>query len=201
MSQFQKRWSFSFVIGLALFVVCLVYIPQWKSYAPRIHGSTPTSPYLTPWTVVSVSTLSLALAFVAAPFPSQRPIQAVISKTLALLVFCFGAVFLEGMFLMGIFPYVAVLQQQSSGETSAAMAGLVIAGFALGGVVYSLTVSRLLARIGERLMLLGGGSALRAANGSAGTSRGRRSPTRPCTPTRWRCALGVRPRDVVHDRL
>jgi hypothetical protein len=94
MSQFQKRWSFSFVIGLALFVVCLVYIPQWKSYAPRIHGSTPTSPYLTPWTVVSVSTLSLALAFAAAPFPSQRPIQAVISKALALIVFCFGAVFL-----------------------------------------------------------------------------------------------------------
>jgi predicted MFS family arabinose efflux permease len=72
--------------------------------------------------------------------------------------FCFGAVFLEGMFLMGIFPYVAVLQQQSSGETSAAIAGLVIAGFALGGVVYSLTVSRLLARIGERgLMRIGAG--------------------------------------------
>src|ERR1700730_741305 len=94
MSQVQKRWSYSFIVGLALFVVCLAYIPQWKSYAPHIHGSVPTSPYLTPWTVVSVSTLSLALAFAAAPVRSQHPTQTIISKTLALLVFCFGAVFL-----------------------------------------------------------------------------------------------------------
>jgi predicted MFS family arabinose efflux permease len=72
--------------------------------------------------------------------------------------FCFGAVFLEGVFLMGIFPYVAVLQQQSGGSSRAAIAGLIIAGFALGGVVYSLTVSRLLIRIGEvGLMRTGAG--------------------------------------------
>jgi hypothetical protein len=94
MSQVRKRWSYSFIIGLALFIVCLAYIPQWRSYAPRIHGSEPTSPYLTPWTVISVSTLSLALAFAAAPVRSQRPVQAIISKTLSLLVFCFAAVFL-----------------------------------------------------------------------------------------------------------
>jgi uncharacterized membrane protein SirB2 len=94
MPQAQKRWSYSFIIGFALFVVCLAYIPQWKSYAPHIHSSVPTSPYLTPWTVLSVSTLSLALAFAAAPFRSPRPIQTIISKTLALLVFCFCAVFL-----------------------------------------------------------------------------------------------------------
>ena len=94
MSQVPKRWSYSFIIGLALFLVCLAYIPQWKSYAPHIHGSVPTSPYLTPWTVLSVSTLGLALAFAEAPFRSQRPIQTIISKALALIVFCFGAVFL-----------------------------------------------------------------------------------------------------------
>src|SRR5580693_8964813 len=94
MSQVQKRWSYSFIVGLALFVVCLAYIPQWKSYAPHIHGSVPTSPYLTPWTVVSVSTLSLALAFAVAPVRSLHPPQTIISKTLALLVFCLGAVFL-----------------------------------------------------------------------------------------------------------
>jgi predicted MFS family arabinose efflux permease len=77
--------------------------------------------------------------------------------------FCFGAVFLEGVFLMGLFPYVAVLQQQQSGgETRAAIAGLVIAGFALGGVGYSLTVSRLLPRIGEH-GLMRTGAALMAA--------------------------------------
>ncbi len=94
MSQIQKRWSYSFVVGLALFVVCLAYIPQWQSYAPQIHGFVPTSPYLTPWTVVSVSTLSLALAFASAPVRLQHPIRAIISKTLALVVFCFAAVFL-----------------------------------------------------------------------------------------------------------
>jgi hypothetical protein len=94
MSQVQKRWSYSFIIGLALFVACLAYISQWRSWAPRIHESIPTSPYLTPWTVVSISTLGLALAFAAAPVRSLHPIQTIISKTLALLVFCFGAVFL-----------------------------------------------------------------------------------------------------------
>jgi hypothetical protein len=94
MSQVQKRWSYSFIIGLALFTVCLAYIPQWKSYAPHIRGSVPTSPYLTPWTVVSVSALSLALALAAAPVRSQHPTQTIVSKTLGLVVFCFAAVFL-----------------------------------------------------------------------------------------------------------
>jgi hypothetical protein len=90
----QKRWSYSFIVGLALFAVCLAYIPQWSSYAPHISESLPHSPYLTPWTVVSVTTLGLALACVAAPFRSRHPIQTIISKSLALLVLCFGAVFL-----------------------------------------------------------------------------------------------------------
>jgi len=94
MSQVQKRWSYSFIIGLALFLICLAYIPQWQSHAPRIHASVPTSPYLTPWTVASVTILGLSLAIAAAPLRSQHPIQTVLSKTLALLVFCFAAVFL-----------------------------------------------------------------------------------------------------------
>jgi predicted MFS family arabinose efflux permease len=71
--------------------------------------------------------------------------------------FCFGAVLLEGIFMMGIFPYVALLQL-ANGETRAVIAGVIISGFPLGGVIYSLTVSRLLARIGERgIMLTGAG--------------------------------------------
>jgi len=70
---------------------------------------------------------------------------------------CYGAVMLEGTFMMGIFPYVALLLREN-GEPRAAIAGVVIAGFALGGVIYSLTVSRLLALLGERgLMLTGAG--------------------------------------------
>jgi predicted MFS family arabinose efflux permease len=70
--------------------------------------------------------------------------------------FCFGAVFLEGIFLFGLFPYVAPLLHDA-GETRAAIAGGIIAGFGAGGLIYSVLVSILLARLGERwLMTLGG---------------------------------------------
>jgi predicted MFS family arabinose efflux permease len=56
---------------------------------------------------------------------------------------------------MGIFPYVALLLAQN-GEPRAMIAGIVIAGFALGGAIYSLTVSRLLVWLGERGLILTG---------------------------------------------
>ena len=49
---------------------------------------------------------------------------------------CFGAVFLEGVFVFGLFPYVAVLLREA-GETRASIAGLVLAGFGIGGLFYS----------------------------------------------------------------
>ena len=64
--------------------------------------------------------------------------------------------FLEGIFLMGLFPYVAVLLRETGGETRAAIAGLIIGAFALGGVVYSLSVSRLLTWIGEQGLMRSG---------------------------------------------
>jgi hypothetical protein len=94
MLQVPKRLSYSFTIGLALFIVCLIYIPQWRHYAPRIHQLVPTSPYLTPWTVVSVSALSLALSLMAVPVRQQHPFQIILSKTLSTVVLCFAAVFL-----------------------------------------------------------------------------------------------------------
>jgi hypothetical protein len=92
--QVQKRSTYTFVIGSALFVVCLIYIPQWGHYAPSIRQSVPSAPYLTPWTVLFVSALSLALALVAAPFRAQHPVQTILSKALCALVICFTAVFL-----------------------------------------------------------------------------------------------------------
>ena len=69
---------------------------------------------------------------------------------------CFGSVFLEGIFIHGVFPYVALLLL-ANGETRASIAGLVIAGFGLGGVIYSGLVSVLVARISQpRLMITGG---------------------------------------------
>ena len=63
---------------------------------------------------------------------------------------CFGAVFLEAIFIHGSFPYVALLLQ-SIGETRAAIAGLLIACFAIGGVFYSFFVTLLVGRFTERL--------------------------------------------------
>jgi MFS transporter, DHA1 family, inner membrane transport protein len=69
---------------------------------------------------------------------------------------CFTTVFLEGIFLFGLFPYVASLLY-AAGETRSSIAGLVIAGFGVGGVTYTLMVSWLLSRIGERRLMVGGG--------------------------------------------
>lgn len=69
---------------------------------------------------------------------------------------CFGTVFLEAVFMYGVFPYIATMLHQA-GETRASIAGVVIAGFGIGGALYGVFVSRLLALFGERrLMQLGG---------------------------------------------
>ena len=58
--------------------------------------------------------------------------------------------------MYGVFPYIATMLHQA-GETRASIAGIVIAGFGIGGALYSISVSQLLARLGEtRMMRLGG---------------------------------------------
>jgi hypothetical protein len=94
MSEFRKCCSFSFTIGLALCLVCLAYIPQWQNYAPHIEESVQHAPYLTPWTVLSISVLSLSLAIIAFPVHSVSPIQTIVSKTLGVVVLCFATIFL-----------------------------------------------------------------------------------------------------------
>lgn len=69
---------------------------------------------------------------------------------------CFGAVFCEAVFMYGIFPYMATLLH-AGGETRASIAGVVIAGFGIGGAIYTLRVSWLLARLGERRLMRAGG--------------------------------------------
>src|SRR5262249_35681671 len=68
---------------------------------------------------------------------------------------CFGAVFLEGIFIFGVFPYVAILLL-SGGEARAAIAGLVIAGFSIGGAIYTFAVGNLLELFGQRRIMIGG---------------------------------------------
>ncbi|MFB9265333.1 MFS transporter [Bradyrhizobium erythrophlei] len=68
---------------------------------------------------------------------------------------CYSAVFVEGCCVLGLFPYVASFLFEL-GETSLSIAGIVIAGFAIGGLLYTLTVSRLLPWLGVRGMMISG---------------------------------------------
>jgi MFS transporter, DHA1 family, inner membrane transport protein len=65
--------------------------------------------------------------------------------------YCFGAVFIEAVFLFGVFPYMAGLLRIDGVERSS-VAGVVIAGFGVGGVIYTFMVAWLLANIGELRM-------------------------------------------------
>src|ERR1700736_1996427 len=68
---------------------------------------------------------------------------------------CFTAVFIEGCCVLGLFPYVAAFLFEQ-GVTSLSISGLVIAGFAVGGLIYTLSVSRLLPRFGVNGMMMSG---------------------------------------------
>ncbi|SHH31245.1 MFS transporter [Bradyrhizobium erythrophlei] len=70
---------------------------------------------------------------------------------------CYAAVFIEGCCVLGLFPYLAAFLFEL-GETSLSIAGIVIAGFAVGGLFYTLTVSRFLPWLGVNGMMIAGAS-------------------------------------------
>lgn len=76
--------------------------------------------------------------------------------------FCFLAVFFEGIAIFGLFPFVALLLL-ATGEVRASIAGLVIAGFSIGGVAYSAAVSRLVRHVRPRHLMISGGAVAAAA--------------------------------------
>ena len=57
--------------------------------------------------------------------------------------------------MLGLFPFIASFLFDL-GETSLSIAGIVIAGFAVGGLFYTLTVSRFLPRLGVKGMMIAG---------------------------------------------
>ena len=69
---------------------------------------------------------------------------------------CYGAVFIEGCCVLGLFPFVASFLFEL-GVTSLSISGLVIAGFAVGGLFYTMSVSRFLPRLGVKGMMISGG--------------------------------------------
>ena len=83
---------------------------------------------------------------------------------------CYSAVFIEGCCVLGLFPFIASFLFEL-GETSLSIAGIVIAGFAVGGLFYTMTVSRFLPRLGVKGMMIAGATLVGAA-----TRRGRVRP-------------------------
>lgn len=63
-------------------------------------------------------------------------------------VVCFAAVFVEGIVIFGVIPYVAILLEQR-GEGGLREAGFVLAGFAIGGFSYVALVRYMLNRLGQ----------------------------------------------------
>jgi predicted MFS family arabinose efflux permease len=68
---------------------------------------------------------------------------------------CFSSVFFEGIIIHGMFPYVALLLLMS-GQTHSSYAGLIVAGFGLGGIVFSLALPFLVLHLSERQLMLTG---------------------------------------------
>jgi predicted MFS family arabinose efflux permease len=68
---------------------------------------------------------------------------------------CFSSVFFEGIVIHGMFPYVALLLLMS-GQTHSSYAGIVVGGFGLGGILFSLALPVLVVRMTERQLMLSG---------------------------------------------
>ena len=71
-------------------------------------------------------------------------------------VVCFAAVFVEGIVIFGLFPYLAVILEQR-GAGGVREAGFVLAGFGLGGFIYAALVRLMLGRLGVYKLIAAGG--------------------------------------------
>jgi DHA1 family inner membrane transport protein len=114
----------------------------------------------------AISLIALVLAVVGLRGLPEMPKQPLDPRTVILRYrdifriptarICYLTVLCEGIFLMGLFAYVAVLLLEA-GEPRAAIAGLVIASFAVGGIVYSISIGALLRLLGQKWVMIGGG--------------------------------------------
>jgi predicted MFS family arabinose efflux permease len=61
-------------------------------------------------------------------------------------IVCYAAVFVEGMVIFGILPYLAAMLE-ADGTGSIREAGFIISGMAIGGILYTLSVRAMLRRL------------------------------------------------------
>lgn len=66
---------------------------------------------------------------------------------------CYTAVFVEGVCILGLVPYLAVLLEKR-GAGSSSEAGFVLAGLGLGGILYAIIVKFLLVRLGGQMNVM-----------------------------------------------
>lgn len=112
--------------------------------------------------LISATSVSIAFRNQVQEAKKPTPIRTLITKYRVILShpnapICYFAVFFEGICAIGVFPYVSSFVHEA-GVSSLSIAGIVIAGFAVGGLVYSSTIALLLRLFGQkRLMMIGGG--------------------------------------------
>ena len=112
--------------------------------------------------IVIVASLAVGYGFRNAPRKAAAPLnfsalkqgyRTIFANPNAVVVY--SAVFVEGCVVLGLFPYVAAFLFEL-GETRLAIAGIVIAGFAIGGLFYTMSVSRMLPKLGVGGMIIAG---------------------------------------------
>lgn len=81
-------------------------------------------------------------------------------------VVCYSAVFVEGICIFGLLPYLAVLLE-ASGKGSVREAGFVLAGLGFGGLLFGLLVKQLLKHLNGQMNMIRAGGVV-AALGFAG---------------------------------
>lgn len=114
-------WRAAMVSGTALALIALM-LTLWQ-LQPRAHADRPP--------------FKLARMFDGYGQVFRNP------KTIV----CFTAVFLEGIVVFGLFPYIAVMLEKR-GAGGLKEAGFVLAGFALGGLMYTALVRVMLTKLG-----------------------------------------------------
>jgi predicted MFS family arabinose efflux permease len=74
---------------------------------------------------------------------------------------CYGAVFIEGICIFGLLPYLAALLE-ASGKGSVQEAGFVLAGLGVGGLLFGVLVKLLLKHLGGQMNMIRAGGVVAA---------------------------------------